>query len=79
MLQVELLMTQITYRSPQIMYTCGTSSDLDFITYGNEKAGESHRQRFKTILPKRQSIRFARNRPTRHEVITPIRPGTMNE
>ena len=61
------------------MYTCGTSSDLDFITYGNEKAGESHRQRFKTILPKRQSVRFARNRPTRHEVVTPIRPGTMNE
>ena len=61
------------------MYTNGTSSDQYFITYGNEKAGESHRQRFKTILPKRQSVRFARNSPTRHEVITPIRPGTMNE
>ena len=79
MLQVELLMTQITYRSPQIMYTIGTSSDQYFITYGNKKAGENHRQSFKTILLTRQSIRFARNRPTRHEIITPIRPGTMNE
>ena len=79
MLQVELLMTQITTAPRRFMYTCGTSSDLDFITYGNEKAGESHRQRFKTILLKRQSVRFARNRPTRHEIITPIRPGTMNE
>ena len=61
------------------MYTIGTSSDQYFITYGNEKAGENHRQSFKTILLKRQSIRFARNRPTRHDIITPIRPGTMNE
>ena len=53
--------------------------DTDVTHDGNKKAGENHRQSFKTILLKRQSIRFARNRPTRHDIITPIRPGTMNE